>query len=1053
MPGPVLATGSVPLLNRLDLRGTGTDELARRLPRPSAQVEPPIDEVRALLADVRGAGRRRPARAAPSASTASRVDDLRVPDGRAGGRARAPSPPTLRAALEVGRRQHHRLPRDPARTPTPTHRNGGIIVRELHRPGRPGRPATCPAAWRRYASTVLMTAVPARVAGVPEVVLCVAARPDGTRRRRASWPRPPLAGVDEVYRVGGAQADRRPGLRHRVDPAGRRDRRARATPTSRRPSARSPSAGLVGVPSALRRPVRGRGGRRRLDARRLRRHRRRRCRPSTAPTAWPGWSPGTRPWPTPSPPRSAEIVPRSPRRAEHRGHARRGRLRRARATAPEQAIAVANAIAPEHLELLRRRPRGAAAARAPRRRRVLRAVRAGLGRRLPRRPQPRAAHLRLGPLLRGAARSTTSSSTSTSCPSTQTALRRGRRRTSIALADARGPRRPRRVDPPARRAARDDVAPARRPRAHGGLPLAAGRRGRPPQHQRGARAAARRRSRDALAAELADARLAPLPRPRRHRRCGTAIAAHHGVDPAQVFAANGSNEVLQTLCLAYGGPGRTVAVFEPTYALHSHIARITGTGGGRSASATDDFALDLDEVRRVLGRGRARPSRSCARPTTPPAWSSDRGDRARGARPGARAGRGRRGLRAVRPVVGARAGRRRRARSSSPAPTRRRGRWPRPASATSSGRAWLVAAARQGRAAVPPRRGEAGRRPARPRASTTRCEARVAGAGRGAGPAGRRASPSCRSTCGRRAPTSCCSGPRDRDGARGVAGACSTGRCSCATARRGLASTAACGSRSAPPPRTTPSSPPWRRSWHDAAPAAKRAHHQGDERSRVAHRPRRPHGRGRGVAPACRSSTTCSTSSAATAASTSTCRPRATSHVDGHHTVEDVGITARRGVPRGAGRQGRHPPLRQRAVPARRGARRGGPRPVGPPVHRRTTCPSARCCRSATRRSTRRWPSTSGSRFATAAGITLHVTCKAGPQHPPHRRGHLQGRGPLPARRGAGRGRRRPVHQGHAVRAVRPGSPEITASGWTAADAGQGRSRCAARCRRESSDR
>jgi histidinol-phosphate aminotransferase len=66
-----------------------------------------------------------------------------------------------------------------------------------------------------------------------------------------------------------------------------------------------------------------------------------------------------------------------------------------------------------------------------------------------------------------------------------------------------------------------------------------------------------------------------------------------------VFAANGSNEVLQTLLLAYGGPGRTAAVFEPTYALHSHIARITGTGvavGERAA----DLSLDVDEVRSVL---------------------------------------------------------------------------------------------------------------------------------------------------------------------------------------------------------------------------------------------------------------------------------------------------------------------------------------------------------------------------------------------------------------------------------------------------------------------
>jgi len=79
-----------------------------------------------------------------------------------------------------------------------------------------------------------------------------------------------------------------------------------------------------------------------------------------------------------------------------------------------------------------------------------------------------------------------------------------------------------------------------------------------------------------------------------------AIAEFHGVDPSRVFAANGSNEVLQTLCLTYGGAGRTAAVFEPTYALHSHIARITGTKVATGERA-HDFTLDLAEVDRVLG--------------------------------------------------------------------------------------------------------------------------------------------------------------------------------------------------------------------------------------------------------------------------------------------------------------------------------------------------------------------------------------------------------------------------------------------------------------------
>ncbi|MGI8755229.1 MAG: histidinol-phosphate transaminase [Acidimicrobiales bacterium] len=77
------------------------------------------------------------------------------------------------------------------------------------------------------------------------------------------------------------------------------------------------------------------------------------------------------------------------------------------------------------------------------------------------------------------------------------------------------------------------------------------------------------------------------------------IAELHGVRPEQVFVANGSNEVLQTLSLTYGGPGRAVAVFEPTYALHSHIARITGTAVAEG-ERTEQFALDMGEVRRVL---------------------------------------------------------------------------------------------------------------------------------------------------------------------------------------------------------------------------------------------------------------------------------------------------------------------------------------------------------------------------------------------------------------------------------------------------------------------
>ena len=105
---------------------------------------------------------------------------------------------------------------------------------------------------------------------------------------------------------------------------------------------------------------------------------------------------------------------------------------------------------------------------------------------------------------------------------------------------------------------------------------------------------------DALAAEVATVEWHRYP-DRAATELRTRIGELHGVGPEQGFVANGSNEVRQTLSLTYGGPGRTVAVFEPTYALHAHIARITGTGVAEGERAAD-FSLDLAEVRRVVAQ-------------------------------------------------------------------------------------------------------------------------------------------------------------------------------------------------------------------------------------------------------------------------------------------------------------------------------------------------------------------------------------------------------------------------------------------------------------------
>jgi histidinol-phosphate aminotransferase len=80
-----------------------------------------------------------------------------------------------------------------------------------------------------------------------------------------------------------------------------------------------------------------------------------------------------------------------------------------------------------------------------------------------------------------------------------------------------------------------------------------------------------------------------------------ALAGHAGHTVEGVWVANGSNEVIQHLCLAYGGPERRALVFEPTYALHTLIPRITGMEvvGERLA---DGFGLPADAEAVVRAR-------------------------------------------------------------------------------------------------------------------------------------------------------------------------------------------------------------------------------------------------------------------------------------------------------------------------------------------------------------------------------------------------------------------------------------------------------------------
>ncbi|MFF5129670.1 histidinol-phosphate transaminase [Streptomyces syringium] len=79
--------------------------------------------------------------------------------------------------------------------------------------------------------------------------------------------------------------------------------------------------------------------------------------------------------------------------------------------------------------------------------------------------------------------------------------------------------------------------------------------------------------------------------------------AGHEVGLTNVWAANGSNEVLQQLLQTFGGPGRTAMGFEPSYSMHALISRGTGTGW-TAGPRTADFTIDVDAAVRAIGEQR-----------------------------------------------------------------------------------------------------------------------------------------------------------------------------------------------------------------------------------------------------------------------------------------------------------------------------------------------------------------------------------------------------------------------------------------------------------------
>src|ERR671910_583719 len=258
-------------------------------------------------------------------------------------------PPTSPLAwLVVLRRFHLRGTGHHAQlTPEVVHHNGAIEIRELTRPvDRVG--CYVPSAAAPLVSTVLMTVVPAKVAGVPEVVLVTAPQRDGTVAP-GILAAAALAGVDEVYRVGGPAAiaalaygteSIRP-VDVIVGPGSARVAQAKREVAGR---------GLVGVPSAFAGPsevvvladATTPPEHAAIDVMVQAEH-------GPDGLAWlVTWDDDVADAVTEA---VARLVPKSPRREHLEATLAEGGYV-VLTDGPTQALAVANAIAPEHLELL-----------------------------------------------------------------------------------------------------------------------------------------------------------------------------------------------------------------------------------------------------------------------------------------------------------------------------------------------------------------------------------------------------------------------------------------------------------------------------------------------------------------------------------------------------------------------------------------------------------------------------------------------------------------------------------------------------------------------------
>jgi histidinol dehydrogenase len=188
------------VLTRLDLRGT--DDLVGSIPRPPEIGEGPMAAVVEIIASVRSGGDA-VLRELTEKVDGVRLDSLRVECDQLEAAAARTDPEVVSAlGLAAERIRTHHVGQLDAEV---THNSDGVVVTSYSVPvGSVG--CYVPGGRAAYPSTLLMTAVPAQVAGVERVVVCVPPNGETNSVADVTLAAAHVAGVEEVYAVGGAQA-------------------------------------------------------------------------------------------------------------------------------------------------------------------------------------------------------------------------------------------------------------------------------------------------------------------------------------------------------------------------------------------------------------------------------------------------------------------------------------------------------------------------------------------------------------------------------------------------------------------------------------------------------------------------------------------------------------------------------------------------------------------------------------------------------------------------------------------------------------------------------